>query len=108
MKKLISSLTISLSLLISGCSLHNSMPRTIIGFNPKTKAVQIESPKDVEINGFSLLYMTTGEVNITWNNYASRQNVSVVNAVAEYNKAMQDAALKAGEKVLGTAASLVR
>ncbi len=84
------------------------MPRTIIRFDPMTKAVQIESPKDVEINGFSLLYLTNGEVSITFSNYTSRQNATVVNAVAEYNKAMQDAALKAGEKVLGTAASLVR
>ena len=56
MKKLAYSLTISLSLLISGCSLHQSMPRTIIGLNPKTRAVQIESPKDVEITGFSLVF----------------------------------------------------
>ncbi len=108
MKKLAYSLTISLSLLISGCSLHQSMPRTIIGFNPATKALSIESPKDVEINGFALTYATNGQVSITWSNYVSKQNASVVNAVAAYNKAMQDAALKAGEQVLSTVAGLAK
>ncbi len=104
MKKLVYSLTISL--LISGCSLHQSMPRTIIGFNSATKAVQIESPKDVEINGFALTYLTNGQVSITWSNYVSKQNASVVNAVAAYNKALTDAALKAGEEALGTAVGI--
>ncbi len=84
------------------------MPRTIIGFNPTTKAVQIESPKDVEINGFALTYLTNGQVSITWSNYVSKQNASVVNAVAAYNKALTDAALKAGEQALGTAVGLAK
>ncbi len=84
------------------------MPRTIIGFNPATKAVQIESPKDVEINGFALTYLTNGQVSITWSNYVSKQNASVVNAVAAYNKAITDAALKAGEQALGAAVGVVK
>jgi hypothetical protein len=84
------------------------MPKTTIRFDPATKAVDIQSPKDIEIQNFSLLYMTNGEVSLTFSNYTSHQNASVVNAVAAYNKAMQDAALKAGEEALGAAAGFVR
>lgn len=34
---------------------------------------------------------------LTFSNYTSHQNASVVNAVAAYNRAVQEAALKAGE-----------
>ena len=52
--------------------------------------------------------MTNGEVSLTFSNYTSRQNASVVNAVAAYNKAMTDAGLKAGEEALGAAAGLAK
>ncbi len=108
MKKLIYSLTICLPLLFSGCSINQTMPKTTIRFDPVTRSVDIQSPKDIEIQNFSLLYQTNGQVSLAFSNYTSHQNASVVNAVAAYNKAMQDAALKAGEKALGAAAGFAK
>ncbi len=66
------------------------MLRTTVRFDPATKAVQIESPKDVEINGFALTYLTNGRISISWSNYVSKQNASVVKAVSAYKKILNE------------------
>lgn len=85
---------IFLSLLISGCALP--VPKTKIAYQPATRAIDIQSPKDVSIGTVEVLADGTNfTLRIT--DYKSESNVEVIRAAAS----AQAAQIAAGQEALG-------
>lgn len=75
--------------LLCGCM---SVPKTSIKFNPQTKQLDIQSPKDVCLTNLSA-EMAGDVVKITIGSYSSRNDAAIIKIVADQNiKAVQNAA----------------
>ena len=80
-----------------------SVPRTTISFDPKTKQVAIESPKDITLEGLKIHYApgsesASAQFDVTVDNYTAKNNVEMLREVVKQN---QETAL-GGAKLLGT------
>lgn len=85
-----------LATLASGCA-GLSTPKTSIRFLPATGQLTIQSPKDIDIQNFSLNVQKDGQFSISFSNYTSHNNPDVIAGVAKYNAEM----LKAVSDVSG-------
>lgn len=87
--------------LAAGCA---RVPKTSISFNPKTRKLDIRSPKDIEIQNLSARIGTNGETVIAIESYAGRNNAEVINAVAAQNAAAMQKIAELGGQAIGEAA----
>lgn len=97
-KKILQVLTVAV--VATGCM---SVPRTTISFDPKTKQVAIESPKDITLDGLKIRYApssdtTQAQFEVTVDSYTAKNNVEMLREVVKQN---QETAL-GGAKLLGT------
>ena len=79
MKKNLLALTL---VIMAGCA---SVPATKIAFNPVSKQLTIQSPKDVELSNLVATINTAGECKIEVGTYVSKNNAEVLAAVAAGN-----------------------
>lgn len=87
MKEKVSSLVLAIVLCASACGLNGcslftkpSIPATSIKFNPKTDALNIQSPKDVTIQSVVINKSNTN-FSMTVNGYSSTNNAALVGVV---------------------------
>lgn len=73
------------------------VPKTSIRFNPETKQLDIQSPKDVEIHGLHAT-ATNGMYRLDVDKYSAKNNIEVIRAVTEANAANA----KKGAELVGT------
>lgn len=95
---------ILLLVFICGCM---SVPQTGIRFNPQTKALDIQSPKDVEIESATVVE-SNGFFSITVTGYKAKNNIEVIKAIAESNQKRLEDSAKVGGALLGTAIDLAK
>lgn len=92
------------ALLVVGCVGCASVPKTRISFNPVTKEIVIQSPKDVELTNLSATINKDGGALILVGTYTSKNNAEVINAVATQNantwKAISDLTSKLADTAI--------
>lgn len=84
-----------------GCTLP--VPKTHISYQPGTKALVIQSPKDVQIGKVEVLCEGTN-FTLTISEYKAENNVEVVRAAAAAQKVQIKAAQDGLDKVIAAAA----
>lgn len=77
---------------LAGCTLP--VPKTAIAFNPTTRTLSIQSPKDVKFAKVELLSEGTN-FTLTVTDYSSANNVEVIRAAVEAQQSQMAEANKA-------------
>ncbi len=85
--------------LILGCA---TVPATRISFNPKTKALDIRSPKDVTIKSVEVTGNGTN-FTLTVLGYESKNNIAVVAAVMKARLDELQTSVKGAQGLIGAA-----
>ncbi len=84
-------------LLLYGCM---TVPPTEVSFDPKTQAIKVKSPKDVEIESASAS-SSNGVFYIEVRGYKSKNNLEVIRAVVTANAESRKAIEENGAKLVG-------
>jgi hypothetical protein len=97
------SLAILCCLVLAGCALP--VPKTTIQFNPTAQALDIRSPKDVQITNVVLTVSGTN-FSLTIGSYCSQNPVEVIRAAVVAQQNQMAAANDALTKILGAATGI--
>jgi hypothetical protein len=96
--KLFALVILAAALALCGCQ---TVPRSMFSYNPSTRTVGVESPKDTEIRGLHIEIKPDGTALIDVEYFMSKNNFDVVAAIAESNaKISADATAKAKDVLL--------
>ena len=98
---------LSIIVLLSGCTLNNSVPKTQFSFNPTTKTLDIKSPKDVVMTNV-VVKLQDNNVEMTIGSYSSANNIEVIKAAVEAQKNQIDAIQKGVTDVVTAVAGGVK
>jgi uncharacterized lipoprotein YajG len=93
--------------LLSGCTLDKQVPKATISFNPKTKALDISSHKDVAMTNVWIKIDGKGKVSeVSIGSYTASANVDVVRSAVSAQKQQIEASLSALNAIISAASGI--